>query len=128
MIDAPPISQASTPVIAGLILAAAVATLALVGSLRRHQNASLRAKFIALFIGLAGAELALLPALLVAAFSESLGLRAGDWVGWLLAAAYAAFTLYVVARLFPWREVNEMAADPDAKLADILRRLRDGGR
>ena len=128
MIDAPPMSQASTPVIAGLILAAAVATLALVGFLRRHQNASLRAKIIALFIGLAGAELALLPALLVAAFAESLDLRAGDWVGWLLAATYAAFTLYVVARLFPWREVNEMAADPDAKLADILRRLRNEGR
>ncbi len=121
-------SQASTPVIAGLILAAAVVMLVLVGLLERRQNASLRAKFITLFIGLAGAELALLPALLVAAFAESLDLRAGDWVGWLLAAAYAAFTLYVVARLFHWREVNEMAADPDAKLADILRRLRDGGR
>lgn len=128
MIDAPPLSQASTPVIAGLILAAAVATLVLVGSLRRHQHASLRAKFIALFIGLAGAELALLPALLVVAFAESLDLRAGDWVGWLLAATYAVFTLYVIARLFPWREVNEMAAVPDAKLADILRRLRDAGR
>ena len=118
-------SLASTPVIAGLILAAAGATLALVGSLRRHQNASLRAKFIALFIGLAGAELALLPALLIAAFAETLDLRAGDWVGWLLAVAYAALTLYVVARLFPWREVNEMAADPDAKLVAVLRRLRD---
>ncbi len=73
-------SQASTPVIAGLILAAAVVTLVLVGLLERRQNASLRAKFIALFIGLAGAELALLPALLVAAFAESLDLRAGDWV------------------------------------------------
>ena len=120
--------MSQAPVVAGLILAAAVATLALVGSLRRHQNASLRAKFIALFIGLAGTELALLPALLVAAFAETLDLSAGDWVGWLLAAAYAALTLYVVARLFPWREVNEMAADPDAKLADILRRLRDDGR
>jgi len=121
-------SQASTPVIAGLILAAAIATLALVGSLRRHQNASLRSKLIALFIGLAGAELALLPALLVAVFAEILDLRAGDWVGWLLAAAYAVLTLYVVARLFPWREVNEMAADPDAKLADVFRRLRDEDR
>jgi len=49
-------------------------------------------------------------------------------VGWLLAAAYAVLTLYVVARLFPWREVNEMAADPDAKLADVFRRLCDEDR
>ena len=118
----------ATPVVAGLILAAAVATLALAGILRRRQHASLRAKFVALFIGLAGAELALLPALLVAAFAETLDLGAGDWHGWLLAAAYAGLTLYVVARLFPWREVNEMAADPNAKLADVLRRLRDEGR
>ncbi len=121
-------SQASTPVVAGLVLDAAVATLALVGFLRRRQHATLRARFIALFNGLAGAELALLPALLVAAFAEPLDLRAGDWVGWLLAAAYATLTLYVVARLVPWREVNEMAADPDAKLADVLRRLRGEGR
>ena len=114
-------------VVAGLMLAAAIATLALTGYLRRRRQASLRAKFIALIIGLAGAELALLPALLVAAFAGMLGLRPGDWDGWLLAAAYAGLTLFVVARLFPWREINAMAADPDARLADVLRRLRDGG-
>ncbi len=113
--------------VAGLILAAAIATLALVFFLRRRPHATLRAKFMVLFIGLAGDELALLPALLVTAFAEPLNLHAGDWSGWLLAVTYAAFTFYVVARLFPWREVNEMAADPNAKLADILRRLRDEG-
>ena len=117
----------STPVVAGLILAAAAATLALTVYFRRRGHASLRAKFVAVFIGLAGAELALLPALLVAVFAEMLGLRPGDWNGWLLAAAYAGLTAYVVARLFPWREINAMAADPDARLADVLRRLRDGG-
>ncbi len=116
----------ATPAVAGLILAAAVATLALAGYLRRRGHTSLRAKFIALFIGLAGAELALLPALLVAAFDGSLGLRLENWDGWLLTASYIGLTIFVIARLFPWREVGAMAADPDASLRDVLRSLRDG--
>ena len=116
----------ATPVIAGLILAAAVATVALAEYFRRRQHASLRAKFITLIIGLAGAELAMFPALLAAMFSGALDSRVDGWAGWLLIAGYAGLALYVVARLFPWREINEMTADPDAKLADVLRRLRDG--
>ena len=69
----------ATPVVAGLVLAAAIATLALASYQQRRRHASLRAKFIALFIGLAGAELALLPALLAAAFAEMLDLRPEDW-------------------------------------------------
>ena len=120
--------SSATPVVAGLILAAAVATLVLAGTLRRGQRPGLRAKFIALFIGLAGAELALLPALLVAAFAEAPGLRPGDWDGWLLAAGYAGITAFVIAWLFPWREINAMAADPDASLRDVIDRIRDGSR
>ena len=116
----------ATLAVAALILAATAAALFLTGYLRRRGRPSLRAKFVALCIGLAGAELAMVPALLVAMFSGALDSPAGGWVGWLLAAAYAALAAYVFARLFPWREVNEMAADPEARLADVLRRLRDG--
>ena len=116
----------ATPVVAGLVLAAAVATMALIEYFRRRQPAGLRAKLIALIIGLAGAELAMFPALLAAMFSGALDSRVDGWAGWLLIAGYAGLALYVIARLFPWREINQMTADPDAKLADVLRRLRDG--
>ena len=119
---------AATSFVIALCLAAIAAAAALVHYLRRRGPATLRAKLAGLFIGLAGAELAMLPALLVAMFSGALDSRVDGWVGWLLIAGYSALTAYVVARLFPWREVSDMAADPNARLADVLRRLRDEGR
>jgi len=74
-----------------------------------------------LFIGLVSVELAMLPALLAALFGDG-----SVFDPWLAAAGYVGLSAYVIARLFPWREVEAMAADPDARLGDILKRLRDG--
>lgn len=116
---------AFTLVVAGLGLAGAGAGWVLVEVLRRRRRASLRAKLMALFIGLAGADAALAPAVVVAVAGEDwTDLRSGGFEPWLVAALYAVITVYALARLFPWREINAMAADPDARLRDVLARLK----
>ncbi len=100
---------------------AAIAAITLVRYLRRRPVQTLRAKLIGLFIGLLGVELAMLPALLAALLGDG-----SAFDPWLVAAGYVGLTAYVVARLFPWREIEAMTADPDARLGDILKRLRDG--
>ncbi len=113
----------STPFVAALCLAAALAALALVRRLGRRPG--LRAKIVALVVGLVGVELAVVPALLVALFGGGLlGTQGTDIDLWIVAATYGLLTLYVIARLFPWREVEALTADPEAKLGDVLARLR----
>lgn len=116
----------SVMVVFGLCVAAAAATVALVSYIARRDRASLRAKLVALVIGLAGAEASSFPALFVAVAGEdTLGLAATGFEPWLVAALYAGLTFYVIARLFPWHEVNAMAAEPDASLRNIMARLKE---
>lgn len=115
----------SVMVVFGLCVGAGAATVALVSYIARRDRPTLRAKLVALFIGLAGAEASSMPALFVAVAGEDLlGLAATGFERWLVGALCVGLTLYVIARLFPWREVNAMAAEPDASLRDIVARLR----
>ncbi len=114
-----------TIVVAGLCLAAGVAAVALVERLGRHARPTLRAKVITLFIGLVGAEGLSVPALLVVVAGEDIiGLGGSGLEHWLVVALYVLLTAYVIGRLFPWREVNAMAANPNATLRDIVARLK----
>ena len=114
-----------TIVVAGLCLAAGVATVALVKRLARHPRPTLRAKLITLFIGLVGAEGLSVPALLVVVAGEDIiGLGSSGFDHWLVVALYVLLTVYVIGRLFPWREVNAMAANPNTTLRDIVARLK----
>ncbi len=114
-----------TIVVAGLCLAAGVATVALVERLARHPRPTLRAKLITLFIGLVGVEGLSVPALLVVVAGEDIiGLGSSGFEHWLVVALYVLLTVYVIGRLFPWREVNAMAANPNATLRDIVARLK----
>ena len=111
-------------VVAGLGLAGAGAGWVLVEVLRRRRRAALRAMLVALFIGLAGAEAAMAPAFVVAvAGGEYLSLAGIGYEAWLVGAFYVVVTAYVLARLFPWREVDAMAADPNARLRDVMASL-----
>ena len=114
-----------TIVVAGLCLAAAVATVALVERLARHPRPTLRAKLITLFIGLVGVEGLSVPALLVVVAGEDIiGLGSSGFEHWLVVALYVLLTVYVIGRLFPWREINAMAANPNTTLRDIVARLK----
>ena len=114
-----------TIVVAGLCLAAGVATVALVKRLARHPRPTLRAKLITLFIGLVGAEGLSVPALLVVVAGEDIiGLGSSGFDHWLVVALYVLLTVYVIGRLFPWREINAMAANPNTTLRDIVARLK----
>ncbi len=114
-----------TIVVAGLCLAAGVAAVALVERLARHPRPTLRAKLITLFIGLAGAEGLSVPALLVVVAGEDIiGFGDSGFEYWLVVALYVLLTVYVIARLFPWREVNAIAANPNATLRDIVAGLK----
>ncbi len=114
-----------TIVVAGLCLAAGVAAVALVERLARHPRPTLRAKLITLFIGLVGAEGLSVPALLVVVAGEDIiGLGSSGFEHWLVVALYVLLTVYVIGRLFPWREVNAMAANPNTTLRDIVTRLK----
>ena len=114
-----------TIVVAGLCLAAGVAAVALVERLARHPRPTLRAKLITLFIGLVGAEGLSVPALLVVVAGEDIiGLGSSGFEHWLVVALYVLLTVYVIGRLFPWREVNAMAANPNTTLRDIVARLK----
>ncbi len=114
-----------TIVVAGLCLVAGVAAVALVERLARQPRPTLRAKLITLFIGLAGAEGLSVPALLVVVAGEDIiGFGDSGFEYWLVVALYVLLTVYVIGRLFPWREVNAMAANPNANLRDIVARLK----
>jgi len=114
-----------TIVVAGLCLAAGVAAVALVERLARHPRPTLRAKLITLFIGLVGAEGLSVPALLVVVAGEDfIGLGSSGFEHWLVVALYVLLTVYVIGRLFPWREINAMAANPNTTLRDIVARLK----
>jgi hypothetical protein len=111
-------------VVAGLCLAAALAAVLLIERLARRPRPSLRADFAALFIGLVAAEAFSLPALVASLAGESwLGLPASGGEGWMVAALYSLMTVYVIGRLFPWREVDAMAKDPEASIADVMAEL-----
>ena len=112
-------------VVAGLCLAAGVAAVVLVERLARHPRPTLRAKLITLFIGLVGAEGLSVPALLVVVAGEDfIGLGSSGFEHWLVVALYVLLTVYVIGRLFPWREINAMAANPNTTLRDIVARLK----
>ena len=114
-----------TIVVAGLCLVAGVAAVALVERLARHPRPTLRAKLITLFIGLVGAEGLSVPALLVVVAGEDIiGLGSSGFEHWLVVALYVLLTVYVIGRLFPWREINAMAANPNTTLRDIVARLK----
>ena len=107
-------------VVLALCGAALIAAIALVRRLRRRPIQTLRAKLVGLLIGLVGVELAMLPAVFAMLFGDG-----SAFERWLVGAGYVGLTAYVIARLFPWREIEAMTADPDARLGDVLRRMRD---
>ena len=112
-------------IVAGLCLAAVLAAVGLVERLARRPRATLRTKFATLFIGLVGAEALSLPALAVAVAGEDLiGLRGSGFEPWMIVALYVLLTAYVVGRLFPWREIDAMASDPDATVGSVMAELR----
>ena len=90
-----------TFLVLALVCVAAIAAIALVRYLRRRPVQTMRAKLIGLFIGLVGVELAMLPALSAALFGDGSTLTL-----WLVGVGYAGLTVYVIARLFPWREIE----------------------
>ncbi|MFQ6019101.1 MAG: hypothetical protein ACE5KF_13020 [Kiloniellaceae bacterium] len=66
-----------------------------------------------------------MPALLVAVAGEDIiGLSGSGYEHWLVVALYVLLTAYVIGRLFPWREVDAMAADPNATFRGIVARLK----
>ena len=120
-------TQASaTPIVIALCLVASVAAFALVRHLMGRRGQTLRAKIVTLVVGLIGVELTTLPALLAALLGEELlGLNESSFGQWLAIASYVALTLYVIARLFPWREIESLAGQPHATLRDILASIRN---
>jgi hypothetical protein len=117
--------HALTILVIGLCLAAGAAGVALVGWLARHSRSTLRAKLVTLFIGLVGAEALCLPALLAAVAGDDItGLSGSGSEHWLVSALYLLLTAYVIGRLFPWREVDAMASDPNATLRGIVAKLK----
>ena len=114
----------STPFVAALCLLAVLMSFVLVRRLKRRERATLRASVVAFMWGLAGAELALLPAFVAALTTDGvLGLRHSDTDFWIVTTVYVVITIYVIARLFPWREVQALTSEPDAKLRDIMTAL-----
>lgn len=114
----------SAPFVVALCLAAILASFALVRRLMRRPGPTLRAKVVTLIIGMVGVELSILPAFLVAVIGDDLlGWRGAGIDLWIVIPVYAGLTVYVILRLFPWREVQAMAADPDASLRDLMARM-----
>ncbi len=102
------------------------AAIAGVEYLAARPGRGLGARFKRLFIGLAAAEILGLPALLVAFGGvEVFGLPSTGTEPWLAAVFYVGLTVYVLARLFPWRDVAALAAAPEVNLRDLLARLKD---
>ncbi len=121
----------STLVIAALCLAGAFIGVTVVRLLRRRRRRSLRAKLGAFVVGMIGVEGAILPALIATVAGETMFGWRSSWLDhWTVVAAYVGLTAYAVVRLFPWREVEAMAADPEARLRDVIARVlsadRDG--
>ena len=101
-----------TIVVAGLCLAAGVATVALVKRLARHPRPTLRAKLITLFIGLVGAEGLSVPALLVVVAGEDIiGLGSSGFEHWLVVALYVLLVTSVD------RPINVLAGLPGMNLS-----------
>ncbi len=114
----------STPFAVALCLLAILMSFVLVRRLMRRERTTLRAKVVAFMWGLAGAELALLPAFVVATMNDGvLGLRHSDADFWIVTLVYVVITIYVMARLFPWREVQALTSEPDANLRGIMTAL-----
>ncbi len=114
----------STPFVVGLCIVAILAAFALVRRLMRRPSLTLRAKIVRLIIGLVGVELAILPALLMALMGDNLlDFRNSGIDHWIVIVLYAGLTLYVIVRLFPWHEVQVLAADPNATLRDIMAQI-----
>ena len=114
----------STPFVVAFCLLATLASFALVRRLIQRRAPTLRDKVITFIIGLVGVELTTLPAILAALVGDDLlGLRNSGFDHWIVIGVYAALTLYVIVRLFPWYEVEAMAADPNIKLRDIMARI-----
>lgn len=114
-----------TVIIASLCLAAALAVAGLVEHLARWPRASLRAKFATLFVGLAAAEGAGLPAFALTVVGQRVtGLGGAGYEFWMVGALYALLTAYVIGRLFPWREIDALASDPEASIGSILAELK----
>ena len=112
-------------VVAGLCLATFLVVASLVEHLVRRPRASLRAKFVILFVGLAVAEVLSLPVLAVAVVGEGLiGPYRHGFELWLVTALYVLLTAYVVGRLFPWREIDAMASDPNATIGNVMAEIR----
>ncbi len=112
-------------IVAGLCVTAIFAAIGLVEHLVRRPRATLRAKFATLFVGLVGAEVLSLPALAVAVSGENLfDLRGAGFEHWMIVALYVLLTGYVIGRLFPWREIDTMATDPDATIGSVMAELR----
>ena len=115
----------NSTIVASLCLATVLAAVGLVECLARRPRATLRAKFATLFIGLVGAEALSLPVLVVADAGEDLiGLRGSGFEPWMIVALYVLLIAYVIGRLFPWREIDAMASDPDATVGSVMAELR----
>ena len=111
----------SIPFVVALCLLAMLTSFVLVRHLMRRKRPTLRAKIITFIVGMAGTELSILPAFLVALMAdEVLELRNSDFDHWIVIPLYVGLTLYVIVRLFPWREVQALTSDPNANLRDIL--------
>ena len=114
----------STPFVVGLCIVAILAAFALVRRLMRRPSLTLRAKSVTLIIGLVGVELAILPALFVVLAGDNLlGLRGSGIDHWIVIVVYGLLTLYVIVRLFPWHEVQVLAADPNTTLRDTMAKI-----
>ena len=119
----------STPFVVALCLLAILASLALIRHLMSRTRPTLRSKIVTFIVGMVGAELSTLPALLVVLMGEDvLGFRNSGFDHWIVIAVYVVLTVYVIVRLFPWHEVEAMTADPDANLRDILTAIMAKGR
>ncbi len=114
-----------TILVAGLCLATFLAAIGLVERLARRPRATLRAKFVILFIGLVGVEFLSLPTLAVAVVGDDLiGLHRSGFEPWLIVALYVLLSAYVIGRLFPWREIDAMASDPNATIGSVMAEFR----
>jgi hypothetical protein len=113
--------------VAVLAALAGAVTAWFVRHLRRRDRTTLRAKILALVAGLVCLEIATLPAILMALFAaEVFGLPESDFGPWIAFGVYGGLAVFVLVRLFPWREVESLAADPDVSLKDVLSKIRDG--
>ena len=116
-----------TVVVAGACLITGIIGAAVIGRLAGRRQAPLRAKLITFFVGLVIAETMSLPALVLALAAPDIkGLGSSGLEQWLIATLYVLLTVYAIARLFPWREVDALVSAPDATLRGIMAKLKKG--